>query len=576
MISKNIQSYELKEINHRDLTASLVTLEGKRTAVLSVYLDITQNAVPEFLDKAIQYCKQKRFAILIGIDTNAHHTVWGDSSNARGNMLFDYITEQNITIHNTTKDYTYECQLGKSVIDLTLSLGLRTGIHNWHVNKNLNHSDHHTIEYTLDTEIENIAPHRPWGQADWNIFKTLLADKNIEIPDIITPRKLEKMVDKLYKIIEKALDKACPMTEEMKINRNNPWFKGKLKELRKEVIKHHKNFIINPTPGRNTEYKRALRTYKKLCAKEKLNYKRNYTSEIDNIEEMSKYANKILNDKCYHSLSSIKKPDGLYTTPGEETLKEMASTHYPTHTHIKHTEYPNTSIKTEDLNALYEDWINVDRIKLALNAFQSKKSPGPDQLKPILLKHLPDNIVQQLKLIYKATIALQFTPTQWKNARVIYIPKPGKDDYTKAKSFRPISLTNYLVKTLEKLCVWKMDEALVEFPIHDNQQGFRQARSTEVALSHTINHIEKAFADNQHCLGLFLDIQAAFDSINPQHIKNSLLKHGSPEDLAGWYYNYLVHRNLFTTDNKTTIEISASQGFPQGGVCSAKFWNIAL
>jgi len=48
-------------------------------------------------------------------------------------------------------------------------------------------------------------------------------------------------VDKLYKVIFKALDAACPLTDEIKLNKNNPWFKGKLKEMRKEVIKYHKS-----------------------------------------------------------------------------------------------------------------------------------------------------------------------------------------------------------------------------------------------------------------------------------------------------------------------------------------------
>ena len=61
---------------HRDLTAGLITLEGKKTVILSVYLDITQEAVPDHLKKAIEYCKQKRFSMLIGMDSNVHSDVW--------------------------------------------------------------------------------------------------------------------------------------------------------------------------------------------------------------------------------------------------------------------------------------------------------------------------------------------------------------------------------------------------------------------------------------------------------------------------------------------------------------------
>ena len=56
-------------------------------------------------------------------------------------------------------------------------------------------------------------------------------------------------------------------------------------------------------------------------------------------------------------------------------------------------------------------WINNDKIKHAFKGFENKKSPGPDGLKPIILKHLPDNIITTIRYIYNAAIALHSTPT---------------------------------------------------------------------------------------------------------------------------------------------------------------------
>ena len=61
---------------------------------------------------------------------------------------------------------------------------------------------------------------------------------------------------------------------------------------------------------------------------------------------------------------------------------------------------------------------------------------------------------------------------EWTKARVVFIPKPGKENYKKSKSFRPITLSNYLLKGLEKLIVWKVEENLECDPIHKNQHGF--------------------------------------------------------------------------------------------------------
>ena len=46
--------------------------------------------------------------------------------------------------------------------------------------------------------------------------------------------------------------------------------------------------------------------------------------------------------------------------------------------------------------------------------------------------------------------------------------------------------------------------------------------------------------------------------------------------MINWYYNYLVHRNLIADIGGYKGEVSIDIGFPQGGVCSAKFWIIAF
>ena len=47
---------------------------------------------------------------------------------------------------------------------------------------------------------------------------------------------------------------------------------------------------------------------------------------------MSKYLNKILKNKAIKDIGTLKKSNGDYTTPGVDTLEELAHKHYP-HTH---------------------------------------------------------------------------------------------------------------------------------------------------------------------------------------------------------------------------------------------------
>ena len=215
----------------------------------------------------------------------------------------------------------------------------------------------------------------------------------------------------------------------------------------------------------------------------------------------------------------------MYKRQGKDTHDVIINTHFPQHSPCKQTRYNNgIKLPYTNIHPLFTTWLSNDKISLALNSFKDKKSPGPDGMKPIVFKHFPDNVISHLQAIYKCVIKLHFTPTIWKEARVIFIPKPGKTSYDTPKAFRPISLSNYLLKVLEKLLTWHANEKLLHSPIHIRQHGFQRGKCTETAMSQTLNQIEKFTLNKQHCIGLFLDIQAAFDTISPDYIKNSLLE----------------------------------------------------
>jgi hypothetical protein len=50
-----------------------------------------------------------------------------------------------------------------------------------------------------------------------------------------------------------------------------------------------------------------------------------------------------------------------------------------------------------------------------------------------------EHTVPHLCHIFRASMAYGFIPTAWRQVKVMFIPKPEKLDYTKAKAYRPIS-----------------------------------------------------------------------------------------------------------------------------------------
>ena len=121
-----------------------------------------------------------------------------------------------------------------------------------------------------------------------------------------------------------------------------------------------------------------------------------------------------------------------------------------------------------------------------------------------------------------------------------------------------------------------MDGETVQNPVHTLQHGFRTDRNTDIALSSVVNHLKKGTYLDQETIAIFFDIAAALDTICPGLIKRKLLEHGGDTNMVNWYYKFITHRNLHVEINGTTVSKTVCTGFPQGGVCSAKFWIIAF
>jgi len=468
----------ISKVSHlctRDVAVGLTKMAGRNVLMVSAYMDILSPMITEDLKNIIEYADRRRFPLLIGMDANAHNKIWGSKSdNKRGRELSEFILENSLKLENIGNKNTFECATGASIIDITLSRNLPIPISKWRVSTKDNHSDHHTIRYAIKDSIIKLPPHRPWEKANWGVFKEELNTYSITTPESMNSEDVEILVDT----------------------------KG-LMDKRKEVSALYKKYINNKCDENWQLYKSRLKRYKKHCSKVQNKYKQKYKQTLQTPKETADYINK-LTKQSPPDIGTIKKDDGQYTLPGEETQEELANIHFPGHDPEKEITPNNTKISTKEIKNSSTDWIQQVKIKQAFDDFKAKKSAGPDGLKPTVLKHLTDRMIEAI-----------------------------------------------------------------------NQHGFRAGYSTETAISETVNKIEKHIMEGEYCLGVFLDIQSAFDTIKPEYIAKSLDKHGAPEDLSAWYKNYLTYRRITIEGKNSSYSTVVEEGVQQGGVCSASFWTIA-
>ena len=185
--------------------------------------------------------------------------------------------------------------------------------------------------------------------------------------------------------------------------------------------------------------------------------------------------------------------------------------------------------------------------------------------------------MEVLRYIYACQLSLHYTPDVLRTSKIVFIPKLGKDDYCEAKSYRPISLTPFLFKLMERTAAWHIvNKVFKDSPLHKRQHAYRVGRSTESAISQVINQLEKGMYTKKFALASFIDISAAFDKLNPDKAVAALIKKGVPENIALWYRNYLKSRYLYVNLKGTSVWREIGIGCPQGGVLSTILWNVAF
>ena len=82
-------------------------------------------------------------------------------------------------------------------------------------------------------------------------------------------------------------------------------------------------------------------------------------------------------------------------------------------------------------------------------------------------------------------------------------------------NYRPISILPCFSKILEKLMYKRLlnylEKENILFP---SQYGFRKKRSTNFAAIELMTKLSQAIDNNEHTLGVFLDLAKAFDTVN--------------------------------------------------------------
>jgi ribonuclease HI len=233
--------------------------------------------------------------------------------------------------------------------------------------------------------------------------------------------------------------------------------------------------------------------------------------------------------------------------------------------------------------------ISLAELKKAIRQLK-KKSPGPDGITNEMIQHLGNASLRKLLDIFNLSWTNGEVPQCWKEARMTPILKKGKNK-TKVLSYRPISLTSCICKTMERIVNQRLQWYLEsENIIVSEQAGFRRYRSTEDQTTHLARYrstedqtthlaqvIEDTFQAKKVMLAAFIDLQKAFDKVWKDGLLVKLRRTGIGGNMFRWTKSYLHNRRArVLVDGQSGQNVLLRQGVPQGGVLSPTLFILFI
>jgi ribonuclease HI len=230
----------------------------------------------------------------------------------------------------------------------------------------------------------------------------------------------------------------------------------------------------------------------------------------------------------------------------------------------------------EDIqNAQYPDQIVMPKVtekevQDAIKAASPLKAPGPDGISNRALQAASNLLAGHLTRIINQSLKLGYCPKHFRSSTTVVLRKPGKDNYTIPKAYRPIALLNTMGKIMDAVIARRLSYLVEEFQlIPDMHMGGRKLRSTEHALQTVIQRIYDAWnrGKGQVASLLLLDVSGAFDNVSHQRLLHNLRKRRVDESVVRWIASFLTDRNTRIVvdgfeSNSYTVETGVPQGSP--------------
>jgi ribonuclease HI len=570
-VNKDAEAEQV-QIDSPDMTAAVVRLHERRVLVVSVYIPGgNPQALRSSCDKLRQAIQEARrrvgtvVDVVLAGDFNQHDQLWGGEDvtverQGEADPIIDLMTEFSLSSLLPRGTKTWQGGDYETTIDLVLvSKELADTVFKCAIYKTEHGSDHRTIETAFDTSVpvpkqqeRLLFKNAPWKEINARIARTL----GTTAPEGTTQQRTDTLMASVLEAVHALTPKARPSPYTKR------WWTTDLTQLRR-IYTYWRNRARGERragcarPDLEDTAKNASKQYHEAIRKQKKKHWDEFLADNDNIWTAAKYLK--AGNEAFGKIPQLNRTDGTTTADHKEQAEELLATFFPPLPSNIDDEGTRPQRAPVEMPP-----ITLEEVERQLQAAKPWKAAGDDGLPAMVWKQTWPVVKHHVLALFRKSLEEGVLPSQWRHAKIIPLKKPGKEDYTIAKAWRPISLLATLGKLLESVIAERISHVVETHGLlPTNHFGARKQRSAEQALVLLQEQIYTAWRGRRVASLISFDIKGAYNGVCKERLLQRMKARGIPETLLRWI-------EAFCSDRTATIQVnghdSESRELPQAGL----------
>ena len=464
-------------------------------------------------------------------------------------------------------------------LDLVLAQDDALNIYNVESN-NVHLSDHYMISFNVEADIEQhdvkTITFRNFRSVEvGELFKAEVREKLADMKESLRNLTMGENIQKYNTSMQQLVDKYYPLkSKQVKVMPHAPWFDSEYKSLRILRRKAEKKAKKTKLPADKEAFVKLRKETTQLARNKQKDYYNKKIGECTGQKEMYNCVNRLLDRKQEVSIlpehtSSVELANEFSKYFKEKISKIRES--FPSSPPQSVADKLFAGIPMTQFEPATEE-----EIQSIISKYGIKCAPH-DPIPTNLLKTTYDVFVPIWLELVNLSLA-QGSMDCLKSGVLLPLLKEMKEitDTDVYKNYRPVTNLEYVGKLIERVVKTRFDSHMDQNNLQcSNQYGYKSEHSTEMLMTKVTNDLLLACDRKTPTLLMFLDLSAAFDTVDQEKLLKILDEElGIRGTALTWFKSFLQGRTQrVKIGDSYSEEETLDFGVAQGSILGPPLFN---